>query len=530
VVGPPANCTGTVLEAYDCNPSPRNPAGSICCKGALDSCLIGGVVYPTGALNPLNACLSCQPILDTLGWSVVSGVGCDAGAPDAGGCTIGSFEYPNGSLDPMNGCLSCQPFVSTSNWTDLPSGTSCGDGQLCDSSGDCRPVQGCMIGGVNYPTGSKNPNDPSLCCSPARDPSAWSCRLQDGGAYQVGTFWATGIAVADFNQDGRPDIAVVTSQSWGSTLSIMLGRIEGGFAAQVDYPTCPGAWGLSAGDLDGDGFPDLVVGNCATQGYDGNGGISVHMNRGNGTGTFVPAAVQLFAVQAFGESFPLLDFDGDGILDIALTGGGLYFLKGIGDGGFESPVGDRIGNRESGEFGFSIAAGSFRDAGLDLVTANGDETFLSLFFGHGTGRWVEQPRLFGTGYGRSVAVGDFNGDGHVDLLTVGDSELVVFQGDGDGTFSLPISYPSATSGNSWMTLGDLDGDGLPEAITADFGYGTFSVFWHTADGGVESTSFAISTYTDPDCALVADLNGDGIPDVAIGGSHGSLNLYTNGCP
>jgi FG-GAP-like repeat len=318
VIGPPSNCDGTVLAAYDCNPPPRNAAGAICSLST------------------------------------------DAGVPAS--CTISGIHHTDGAPDPTNPCQSCQAFVSSSDWSNLPDGTPCASSGSCQG-GVCQPSSPCTIGGTTYARGATNPKDPSQCCSPATNMSAWVPRLKDGGTYKSDS-WLTGIAVADFNQDRRVDLAILAEGASFSVgiASVMLGHADGTFGPRKTYPTCVGNWGISAGDLNGDGFPDLVTAGCnAPPGQ----GIAVLMNRGDKSGEFAPAAEQDFSVFAFSETLPLKDFDGDGILDLALAGTEGSFLRGLGDGGFAFPVAYPIPHAE---WSNTIAAGPFGDAGtLDLV-------------------------------------------------------------------------------------------------------------------------------------------------------------------
>jgi hypothetical protein len=134
--------------------------------------------------------------------------------------------------------------------------------------------------------------------------------------------YASSVAVADLNGDGRLDLAV----AGGEYISVLLGRGDGTFQAAVDYPTglyLPG--GISSGDFNGDGKLDLAVVNGVGDGF------SVLIGNGNGTfqaplfdfaGVFKPIAA------AVG------DFNTDGKLDLIVTGGSVYLLLGNGDGTF----------------------------------------------------------------------------------------------------------------------------------------------------------------------------------------------------
>jgi hypothetical protein len=454
----------------------------------------------------------------------------DGGSPDAGPpadagpptyCTIGGSTYADGAPNPLNACQSCQPAVSTATWSDLPAGATCADGGLCQG-GTCRQLPArCVIGGVTYSRGAANPSDPSQCCSPASNTSGWASRLQDGGTYQLAP-WLTGLAVADFNQDGRSDIAGVSlgGGTGNPEMVVMLRQSDGTFAAPVVYPILGDAWGIAAGDLNGDRFPDLVV----VAGVDP--GFTVFMNLADGTGG-LSAVNKTYSAKVGGQSFPLVDFNGDGILDLATGGDQAYFLKGLGDGGFADPVGYQTPSGPNSSV-WSTAAGRFGPGkALGFATANGFDQSMSVFLGNGNGTFAPQELLLEASFARSVAAGDFDGDGFDDLALEGDNgPLVVALSKGDGTFGPPMIYPSR---GGFVTMADLDGDGKAEVLTADwYGSDTLTVRWHAADGGINATTYPASHV--PSSVAAADLNGDGTLDVAVGNVSGGVNLYINACP
>src|SRR5271169_6130362 len=121
--------------------------------------------------------------------------------------------------------------------------------------------------------------------------------------YPVGS--PAGLAVADFNGDGKLDLAVAN----GGSVAILLGNGDGTFQAAVDYATPGTTSSVAVGDFNGDGKPDLVVTNS-----DDNT-ISVFLN--NGSGTF-PTRMD-FATGSYPTSVTVGDFNGDGKLDLAIA-------------------------------------------------------------------------------------------------------------------------------------------------------------------------------------------------------------------
>src|ERR1700730_7737559 len=114
-----------------------------------------------------------------------------------------------------------------------------------------------------------------------------------------------GIAVGDFNEDGRPDIATANYSS--NNVSILLANADGTFAAAVNYPAGTKPWALAVADFNGDGHLDLAVAS--------NGSTAVSILAGNGTGSFGTAVS--FAVAAPPVDIVVGDFNADGKTDIA---------------------------------------------------------------------------------------------------------------------------------------------------------------------------------------------------------------------
>jgi len=222
------------------------------------------------------------------------------------------------------------------------------------------------------------------------------------------------------------------------------------------------------------------------------------------------------------------DFNGDGFVDLAIANmnpvqpdSQVKILLGNGNGTFQKPVGYKVGYNPS-----SVAVGDFNgDGKIDLVIANYPEN-LSVLLGNGDGTFQRQTGYRGGQSPLRVAVGDFNGDGKLDLAVAGVSDAgtqVVRLGNGDGTFQPPIKVPAIHDPFN-LALGDLDGDGKLDwvisgqnnkrAITALLGNGdgTFRVVW-TLRGSPH-----------PAIAL-GDFNGDGNLDLAETWESGSLKIW-----
>jgi len=272
------------------------------------------------------------------------------------------------------------------------------------------------------------------------------------------------VAVGDFNGDGKPDLAVVNSYS--NNVSILLGNGDGTFQIHVDYPTGAQPGSVAIGDFNGDGKLDLAVVNS----YSNN--VSVLL--GNGNGTFQPA-VSYGTGSGTGPAFVAVgDFNHDGKLDLAVANSNSTYvsvLLGNGDGTFQTAVNYDVGGAPT-----SIAVGDFNhDGKLDLAVAvpvPGPSTYVSVLLGNGDGTFQTAVNYNAPYAPDAVAVGDFNGDGNLDLV-VGNrsSNISVFLGNGDGTFRTAVNY-SAGYNPSSVAVGDFNNDGTLDLAVANSGSST----------------------------------------------------------
>ena len=292
------------------------------------------------------------------------------------------------------------------------------------------------------------------------------------------------VTAADFNGDGRIDLAAVGSSS--GLVYVTIGNGDGTFHAPVAYAAAPGANFIVTADVNGDGHPDLLV---ASQGPPGGVKGSVSVLLGNGDGTFRPAVN--YAAGSHPVRLAAADLNRDGKIDLAVA-----------------------------DFG---TAGSATDPGsLEILLGNGDGTFLpALKSAAGV-----NPNL--------IVAGDWNGDGKPDLAigrqdSSAHSFIDVWLGNGDGTFQAPVS--NATSGGlSDLRAADFTGAGKLSLVVAHCcavagtgylagnGDGTFQAE-NPFPGGPATAGLA-----------VGDMNGDGRPDLVVAnmtGGQGGIGILLN---
>ena len=172
-------------------------SGLICTSGTCGAgCLIDSTNYAPHAVNPANACESCEPSISTTDWTAdVDGTSCDtakvcASGSCAAGCFINGTFHASGATNPANGCQRCEPTASTTAWSDRALGTSCGTGKVCNASSSC--VSGCFIGGKVYASGAANPSSSCQTCQPGVSTTAWSNR-PEGASCGTGDYCGVGV-------------------------------------------------------------------------------------------------------------------------------------------------------------------------------------------------------------------------------------------------------------------------------------------------------------------------------------------------
>ncbi|HEY5648738.1 MAG TPA: FG-GAP-like repeat-containing protein, partial [Nitrospiria bacterium] len=315
----------------------------------------------------------------------------------------------------------------------------------------------------------------------------------------------------DFNQDGKPDLAVTNGP--GDTISVVLGDGKGGFGEPTRFTVTNSLAGfLAKGDFDRDGNLDLVVVNSRN---------SLALLRGDGKGGFEKG--RLIAIIQDGQTVAVGDFNHDGKLDLAVTTSkerGLAVLLGDGEGGFGHEARFSVGGESPARH---IVADDFnRDGNLDLAMTLQFDDRVAILLGDGTGGFSEPGgyQLPPQSLPRGLAAGDFNKDGIPDLAVVASSKLsTIYILLGDGTGGVRLHQTKKGQMVSWsITTADVNRDGFLDLVTDSlrqriivyYGQsgGLFSapLFYHYPAGGPTDEFF--------NTVVAEDFNLDGFPDVA----------------
>ena len=273
-------------------------------------------------------------------------------------------------------------------------------------------------------------------------------------------------------------------------------------------------------DFNGDGFPDLVI--------LGNDNISLLLGNGNGTFTAAPSPPNdLPGAIAVG------DFNGDGIPDLAVAPvadeADSEVLLGNGDGTF-TIAGGSTGFGSDALTSNAIAVGDFNgDGKLDLVEtcASRDDQpcdLLLIQFGNGDGTFTLSCELSLSFEGsQSMAVGDFNGDGQPDVAVINSlaNGVNVFLNKG-GCPSAVSAIPATGDGPTSIAAADFNGDGKLDLAVANSGSNNVTILLGNGDGTFTAAA-SPATGMAPNSLAVGDFNGDGVPDLAVANA-GSSNV------
>jgi len=363
-------------------------------------------------------------------------------------------------------------------------------------------------------------------------------------------------AVADYNGDGKPDIALTNSTgACGSALyphgkvSLLIGMGTGAFSVAPGSPFTVGTnpQSVAAADFNGDGRPDLVVANNGSNDLtilSGLGVSTVSISVSAGSQAVLGQPVTLTASIAPSSAIGIVTFYQDTtILGTAIVGAGqatlttrqlsvgvhqlsAYYSGGQGlASGASNRVPVTVTSVASSGFTpaansplavlsapYSIISADFNgDSKIDLAVANRGSNYVSILLGDGAGGFTPSP-------GSSLLVGfqpitlgaaDFNRDGITDLAVGIGSQGFIFLGNGDGSFA-PVSTGWSSFTSDQLTVADFNEDGIPDIATGQ-------VFLGNGQGSLAGLPFLQGSFTPTTIHTAADFNADGHVDGLVQG-------------
>jgi FG-GAP-like repeat len=347
------------------------------------------------------------------------------------------------------------------------------------------------------------------------------------GAAPVATLpGACAAAVADLNNDGATDLAVVNCAL--NDVMIMLGDRTGRFTAGPSIKVGDGPVAIAAADFNADGAVDLAVVN------EGSRNLTILV--GNGAGGFTAAPGSPIALGGDAGHLKAADLNDDGLIDLAVPvfvnkKWQVSVLLGEGSGRFAAapPVG-RLGPNGSD----TVAVADFNgDGKADLALGNREYQGIFVLLGNGAGGFGPATTVSNRTYVGTLVIADLNRDGRPDLVDASlfADGIAVWLGTGTGAFRSAIGSPIVLAGHPHdVATADFNGDGKPDLAVANKGLGTISVLLGKGTGGFRQTAlspFATPLLGDvpPAFAGVADFNKDGKPDLLTVSRLGTTILF-----
>lgn len=357
--------------------------------------------------------------------------------------------------------------------------------------------------------------------TPATSVGGVSNSILPSVSYNVGN-GPVALVSGDFRNVGVQDLAVVNELD--NSLSILQNQGTGTFLAATGSPISLGAPranapaiapSIASAALTTGGFHDLLVTDPLAN--------TVQVLLSNGDGTFRQAPGSPIAVGQQPSSIVTGDFNNDGIQDFAVTNftdNTFSVFLGDGAGTFRQSTGSPFAIPSGAAGPIAMVATDFNSGGeADLAIVNQTTNNVSILLGNGAGTFMQavgSPLAVGR-FPVAIATADLNGDSHPDLVVLnqGDSSASVLLGNGDGTFTAAANSPLATGQSpTALIVTDLNGDGVPDIAVTDPQADNVSVFLGLGQG-LFAQPFELPVGTNPTAIVAASLSGASLADVAI---------------
>jgi FG-GAP-like repeat/Bacterial Ig-like domain (group 3) len=334
---------------------------------------------------------------------------------------------------------------------------------------------------------------------------------------------ADAVATGDFNKDGLLDIAVTYLED---NVVRVLTNNGNGFNSATAYAVGSQPYDVVSADLNGDGYPDLVTAN--TNPNSATGSVSVLLNNGKGgNGTFAAAANYTVGKDPY--QVAVGDINGDGYPDLAVANYGsntVSILMGSKTGTFTVSATTLATCTNP----YGVAIGDFKHNGFPSIAvtcaASGQ---MEVFPNNGNGTFGT-PNIYTTDARPGpLVVGDFNRDGKLDIVTGNTTanDVSFFAGHGDNTFANGVISPSLNF-PAIIAAGDVNGDGILDIVgtapnynavivTLGKGDGTFGTIQQRAAGQFSATK-------QPWGLALGDFLNDGQLDIVTADTYNQINI------
>ncbi len=337
-----------------------------------------------------------------------------------------------------------------------------------------------------------------------------------------------GFSLASGNFDADADLDLVTVNPAMSAVLLFHGNGDCSLRAAGSAATMTNSSGVGAGNFNGDAKLDMAI--C-------DGGVAeVRILTGAGDGTFVVADTAATPMRC--ANLTVNDFNGDFISDVVVVhvlGGSYSVLLGNGDGTLGAPTSTGVGSLPR-----HIISGDWNDDAIaDLAITIGTPSSLQILLGNGAGGVGDGTFSPDSAYGaigapQFIDQGDYNSDGITDLglLCRTVDSIIVYLGDGvaglgNGKFVQAGRYAAGSNAAS-LASGDVDGDGILDLVTADEGTSTVTILPGNGAAGMGdgtfSAPFSVASPGEARHVAIADLNDDNHADLVV--SHDNIGALT----
>lgn len=342
--------------------------------------------------------------------------------------------------------------------------------------------------------------------------------------------YSSDVALGDLNGDGILDMVVTdygtaaqcATSGYSNTVSVSMGNGDGTFGAATFYELGVGTrpHNVSLADVNGDGQLDILADTAQ------NDVVYVLQNQGNGVFNSDPLSNSTFNPGIYVlNGMATGDINGDGNTDIISTGrtnngSGLYYGvfvatgNGTGVNGFSSNTNGAVIPSAA----FKIEVGKLNgDDYDDVITANRNAKSFSVLYSNGS--TLNNADTYNVGAAvNDVAMGDLDGDGRNDIAVAAGNNVYVYTQNSNGTFTQAKTLEAGKTVTS-VEIADVNGDGSLDIVSAQGGDNTVNIFM--GDGSLGFNKQTAYIGNGPVAMTTGDLNNDGLVDAVIANSKGS---------
>lgn len=333
------------------------------------------------------------------------------------------------------------------------------------------------------------------------------------------------VTAVDLNGDGYSDIIVANYNA--NNTGVFINRGNGTFFDQVTYSTGSNPMSVAAADVNGDGYNDIIIANSNSN------NVGVLLN--NGSGTFTAQVTYSTGSSSAPYYAVVGDVNGDGHIDIVVVNN---ILNNVGvllnndNGTFASEVTYSTG---SGSSPFALTLDDVNgDVNLDIIVANFGTNKVGVFLNKGNGTFATQLTYPSSSFPCSVSVADVNGDGYRDIIVAnqGTNTMGVLRNVGNGTFAVEVTY--STGGSSTpnsVTTADVNGDSYIDVIVANPSGPNVGVFLNLGNGTFATqVTYTTGIGSSPYSVITADVNKDSKPDIIVANLNANnAGVFLNVC-